>query len=35
MTRAERAANVAAVLIPFLAAVLGAIFAWGSFLRSA
>ena len=34
MTRAERAANVAAVLIPFLAAVLGAIFAWGSFLHA-
>src|SRR6202162_2850654 len=33
MTRAERAANVAAVLIPFLAALLGAIFAWGSFLH--
>ena len=34
MTRAERAANVGAVLIPFLAAVLGAIFAWGSFLHA-
>ena len=33
MTRAERAANVGAVLIPFLAAVLGAILAWGSFLH--
>src|ERR1700693_4345100 len=30
---AERPANVAAVLIPFLAALLGAIFAWGSFLH--
>jgi stearoyl-CoA desaturase (delta-9 desaturase) len=34
MTRAERAANVSAVLIPFLAAALGAIFAWGSFLHA-
>jgi stearoyl-CoA desaturase (delta-9 desaturase) len=34
MTRAERAANVGAVLIPFLATVFGAIFAWGSFLHA-
>src|ERR1700689_2838672 len=33
MTRSERAANVGAVLIPFLAAILGAILAWGSFLH--
>src|ERR1039458_4893411 len=34
MTRAERNVNVAAVLLPFLAAVLGAVFAWGSFLHA-
>ena len=34
MTRTERAANVAAVLIPFLATVFGAIFAWGSLLHT-
>jgi stearoyl-CoA desaturase (delta-9 desaturase) len=33
MTRAERIANVAAVLIPFLGAVLAAILVWGSFLH--
>jgi stearoyl-CoA desaturase (Delta-9 desaturase) len=33
MTRSERAANVGAVLLPLLAAVLGAILAWGSFLH--
>jgi len=34
MTRSERAANIGAVLLPFLATVLGAIFAWGTFLRA-
>jgi stearoyl-CoA desaturase (delta-9 desaturase) len=34
VTRGERSANIAAVLIPFLATVLGAIFAWGTFLHA-
>src|ERR1700731_1794412 len=34
MTRAERSANIAAVLIPFLGAVLAAILAWGSWLHA-
>ncbi|GAC1435237.1 MAG: acyl-CoA desaturase [Solirubrobacteraceae bacterium] len=33
MTRAERNVNIAAVFVPFLAAVLGAAFAWGTFLQ--
>src|SRR5579871_4029609 len=34
MTRAERTANVSAVLIPFLGAVAAAILAWGSWLHA-
>src|SRR5579871_332968 len=34
MTRVERAANVAAVLIPFLATVLAGVLAWGSWLHA-
>jgi len=34
MSRLDRNVNIAAVVIPFLAAVLGAIFAWGSFLHA-
>src|SRR3984957_16406734 len=34
MTRAERIANIAAVLIPFLGTVLAAILAWGSWLHA-
>src|ERR1700733_7386088 len=33
MTRAERSANIAAVLIPFLGAAAAAILAWGSWLK--
>jgi stearoyl-CoA desaturase (delta-9 desaturase) len=33
MSRLERAANIAAVLLPFVATVLAAVLAWGSFLH--
>jgi stearoyl-CoA desaturase (delta-9 desaturase) len=34
MSRLDRNVNIAAVVIPFLATILGAIFAWGSFLHT-
>jgi stearoyl-CoA desaturase (delta-9 desaturase) len=34
MTRTERNVNVAAVLLPFLATIFAAVFAWGSFLHA-